>query len=264
MTPLIKTTYINALIFATFFLLACTSESLQISDLVFDDFDDDYSTAYNPQEALIKHQIDTMFLIADTNFFNQKSNETLWIYTYNENGKISETEHFGLGWTHNIYTYDSLLFLQGMQSFSDIILNYSMNYQFASDSLILHQYMFDIGHDKSSKLYRYNQLKFDKQGRILNKTYTQNNKTEYEITYKYNESGKIIYSETKSNDQTIFGYREYFYTNNKLDSIISTPWAMDGNDKIKLYYDERELCSHIISTTIRGDMMLNCVYKDRK
>jgi hypothetical protein len=118
---------------------------------------------------------------------------------------------------------------------------------------------------KNSKYYYGTQFKFDKQGKVLEKKGGWSDEGyNHKTIYKYNSLGQPTYVQTVfHSDSTDIGYRNYFYTNGKLDSVFSQMPIMYGGviDPEKMYYDDRGLCYRQVRP--RGDI-INCIYKQRK
>jgi hypothetical protein len=275
-------------VFIIFLLASCTSHPLQLSDLQLDHLERHYDLVYNPREALIYNRVDTMFLTNDK--INSMPPELKRpYYIYDENGRPVDI-YIGGGWGRAVYSkYDSVGLVTGHMWVSDIVWIEEMSYRFEPDSLLLYQYRRGRnGHYRgySSVLdFRnpdyptvdeepiyYSQIRFDKQGKVLEEKQSSIDSIKYPTksitTYKYNDSEQLVYIQEATHypggkvEEDI--RRHYYYTNGKLDSIIthlSEKYTGYTNQSIKMYYDERGLCHRMVD---EYGWVVNCVYKQRK
>lgn len=250
---------------------------LELSDLKFNQVDW-YSMIYNDKEILAANQIDTMFLILDpnseinsysTSWYNgiPYQTDTVGYYVYDDNGRILETQLFTLFVPNDKYQYDSVGLLKEYRHESDYGDRQEISHRFVPDSLLLYQYRYyDLKPEFEIK------FKFDKQGKILEEKggWIKNSDYYSRTIYEYNHSGKPVYMQTKEYEggkevEGGCGYRNYFYTNDKLDSIYIVLSIIRGGipdgKPMKLYYDERGLCYLKDSGYGR---IINCVYKQRE
>ena len=238
--------------FVILLFASCTSRPLQLSDLKFVD---NRWLVHNPKEALIANRIDTMFLIIDS--------DTLEYYVYDENGRILENTELLPWYTKYKFQYDSVGLLKADWYYhAGYIEENKISYRFEPDSLLLYQYRY-YEQDSDSELYFFAQFKFDKQGKVLEQNGYQKGRLVSKTIYEYNSLEQPIYIRAiHGSDSTAFEEKwniSYFYTNGKLDSVIST-WYYDDYKPKKMYYDERGLCYRLIA----GNRITNCVYKQRK
>ena len=270
-----RTKTVNILILQVLFIILFTSckeavPPLQLSDLKFNQIDW-YSWIYNDKEALIANEIDTMFLIYDPistiNYYTFRR-DTVGYYVYDNNGRLLEKQLFCMDIPNDKFQYDSVGLLKKYRHRSDFIDEQEIIHRFVPDSLLLYQYRC---YDQKPK-YEI-QFKFDKQGKVLEEKGGWINSDYYYITvYEYNLSGKPIYMQIKEYDagkevEGGCGYRNYFYTNDKLDSIynvlsiIRREYPNKQQIPIKLYYDERGLCYR---QDDGNGLVVNCIYKQRE
>ena len=263
--------------FVVLLFASCTSRPLQLSDLEFEPVYDYW--VYNSKEALIANQIDTMFLIIDPNS-EEKLNLISWnndvpyrtdtfeYYVYNENGRVVEIQCFSAFYENDKFQYDSIGLWKEYRHFSDYKDRQIFSYRFVPESLLLYRYHYD--YNKPDSVFAYTQFKFDKQGKILEKKSGRSDSFEsdyYDKTiYKYNDLGQLLYVQTTmdvgSIEEEEYGHQNYFYTEDKLDSVISQIAQKYGGGAkpSKLYYDEQGLCYQVI----KGNRTINCIYKQRK
>jgi hypothetical protein len=177
---------------------------------------------------------------------------------------------------NNKYQYDSVGLLKEYQYISDYSDKRKINHRFVPDSLLLYQYHY-YHYDPDILYYHYTpdttfcfgiQFKFDKQGKVLEEKAGWSDEIYYWRTiYKYNQAGQPVYLQTMryggEEKEEEAGHQDYFYTDGKLDSIVSA-WSIvygGGSEPTKLYYDERGLCYR---QNRRGDIIINCIYKQRE
>jgi len=234
-------------IFAVILFASCTQKPLQLSDLKFNALDD--YLVFNSKEALIANRVDTMFLIQEK--------DTIEFYVYDENGQIVEAQQICFMGSNNKYKYDSIGFLIEQIHDSDYYEALKMSYRFEPNSLMLYREYYGECRDSTFSFYGSDytlQFKFDKQGKVLEKK-----RSDYKTIYKYNQSEQLIEIQTFQEDSIMYGYQNYFYSNNKLDSVVSCRLIVEVLPKT-MYYDDRGLCYRIIKYGVNTD----CIYKQRK
>jgi hypothetical protein len=253
-----------------FFLVGCTSDPLQLSDLKFDS-EDSYNLVYNTKEALIANRVDTMFLIYGQSAESGNRSDTAEYYVYDSNGRVLERRQLCTLCSNIRYKYDSIGFLTERIYDTDYQEWNKMSYHFEPDSLLLHQYYYDLKDPVADSLtlepFFHTQISFDKKGLVLEEKsgwYGEGYITK--TVYKYNSSAQPIsmkttehYSDSKEDE---YGHRDYFYTKGKLDSVVSRLAVRYGGlpEPLKMYYDERGLCYRLID----NGHIINCVYKLRR
>jgi hypothetical protein len=293
--PTLKIPFIGYFMFIILFLASCkeTTRPLELSDLKFNPADWCVSV-YNNKEVLIANRVDTMFLIYDQKSEIRGEEDTAAYYVYDKNGRLLEMrDRAGWGrvawngasrfewpdqkwdWGRIFYLkYDSIGLLIGYLDITDIAIREGMSYRFDPDSLLLYQCRHDIDDchsvndfyhsdcfDLESEPYFCSQFKFDKQGKILEEI------SGYTTIYKYNKSGQPIYKLTMQNgaeeEKEEIVRRSYFYTGEKLDSVVHVLSEDYGgkSEPMRLYYDERGLCYR---QKCGNGAVINCVYKRRE
>lgn len=238
--------------FLTFYLLpiifGCKQKSLlEIQDLKFANIE---------KNAIALNQIDTTYLISDFKLFGYGKTDTFGYNAYDLSGNLIMEWRNG-GWGYDIeFTYDSNDLVIYKAYDTDFLRQFNITYKFISDSLLLYQYW--------SAGAPYCLFYFNEKGILVNSlqyTYDDGNgSSETRSVYNYDNSGKLIEKIDSGYDHRIYEMKfrrifhgneisssnitKYFYTDKKLDSLITTYYIQDNpknNYTSKTYFNESGL-----------------------
>ena len=217
--------------------------TIKLADLKFADID---------KEHLAANKIDTTFLISKNEVLNLGESDTFGYRTYDKNGNllIERIREFGGHFVE--YEYDSIGFVKYKNFSTDFSAKFKPTYKFLADSLLLYQFW--TGNDTDTCVF-----KFDNVGKVVEAIEYANDDhgkgRHYKTVYEYNTSGQILkktvnllvsqerqqrYELEYGTGLTTQNITDYFYSDNKLDSTVTTfyfPTHQYQNYHSKTYYN---------------------------